>query len=131
MNNLKTALVAVTGLGACAVLAGAMHLGNETASQPEAAYAVTQGAVVVRDAETGTLRAATAREAARYAVQGSSKSEAVMIRRANGSLSARLDDSHMIYTTVSRNADGEWVESCGMDHDHSVHTAPNVGREVR
>ncbi|MEO1574507.1 MAG: hypothetical protein AAFU65_06055 [Pseudomonadota bacterium] len=131
MSSLTTAIAAVAGLGACAILATALNPSEVTPAATDTSPTATQGAVVVRDAETGTLRAATAREAARYAVQGSSKAETVALRRADGSLSARLDDSHMIYTTVTRNADGEWVESCGMDHDHSTHQAPTVEREVR
>lgn len=129
MSSLTTAIAAVAGLGACAILATALNPFEETSVQT--APTATQGAIVVRDAETGTLRAATAREAARYAIKGSSKAEAVALRRADGSLSARLDDSHMIYTTVTRNADGEWVEQCGLDHDHSMHTASTAQREVR
>lgn len=120
MTIRTNALVITTSVAACAGV-GFLFL-----NQPAAiATPVTtgQGMVTVIDSDSGTLRAPTAAEAARYASSNRAPAtDAVVLRRADGSESIKLDDSHMIFTTVTRNADGTWAEHCGLEHDHTAHT---------
>ena len=99
----------------------------------------TRGAVVVRDRETGELRAPTAAEALRYrdgkTPARAGADEQRLVRRADGSESLRLDGRYTTFVTVQRNADGGWEESCRQDHDHeAAHAASkkvDAGRAVR
>ncbi len=108
---------------------------DDTAIRADAA----QGAVVIRDNETGELRAPTAAEALRYRDEKTSArpgaDEQRLVRRADGSESLRLDGRYTTFVTVQRNADGDWEESCRQDHDHeAAHAASkkvDAGRAVR
>lgn len=134
MSSPISTVVAVSGLVACALFAASQGPSQENpaaAANADNARAYEQGMMVVRDAESGTLRAATPAEAARYSQRATPKAGgAVAIRRADGSISARLDESHMMFSTVTRRADGTWERQCGMNHDHSVHAAAPA-REVK
>ncbi len=115
-------LVVTTSVAACAGV-GFLFLNQPTAITTPAA-AANQGMVAVIDSESGTLRAPTADEAARYASnKRAPTTDAPVLRRADGSESLKLDDRYTIYSTVTRNADGSWQEHCGLEHDHTVHTA--------
>ena len=129
MSSIPAAMFAALGLGACALVA---TIGQKPNVTPEANAGAVQGMIAVRDAESNTWRAATAQEAAQLSAGAARKTGTTLIvRRADGSKSARLDDSHMIYTTVSRDAQGRWVQACAMDHDHAAHAPITVAREVR
>ena len=129
MSYVPTAVIAALGLGACALMATSQHGPDE---QPQANASVVQGMTAVRDAESNTWRAATPEEAARLGSGVVPKVGATLIvRRADGSKSARLDDSHMVYTTVSRDTQGRWVQACSMNHDHAAHSPVAAVREVQ
>lgn len=82
-------------------------------AMPLAAHA-DQQATVVRDAETGQLRAPTASEAralnaARVKSEGQAAASGTSIRKRtlpNGAISVDLDESTMIFSVARRNADG-------------------------
>jgi len=85
------------------------------------AQAAEAGMTVVRDADTGKLRAPTAEEFKALEAQrlksSAGKAEAprpapVAVRRPDGSMSVTLDESHMSYAVVTRNADGTLTEQC-------------------
>ena len=82
------------------------------AAAPLAAQAAPQS-IVVRDAETGQLRAPTAEEAkALGAARGKSARSALAVAApeartlANGAVAMDLDDSTMVFAVARRNADG-------------------------
>lgn len=81
--------------------------------------AAGQGAVVVRDAESGQVRAPTAAEmrALQPAASASAKSSASQARPAivtgpGGRRSVRLDERHMVYSVVTRSAEGRHGAHC-------------------
>ncbi|MEM6638844.1 MAG: hypothetical protein AAF610_02990 [Pseudomonadota bacterium] len=126
-----TVLVATAGCGLYLYISGT---DQQTDARSVTQSTAAQHAVVVRDTESGELRAATAREAARYATANQRKQASyagTVLTRADGSRSARLGAEHVIYTTVTRNEDGEWVQECGLDHDHAVHANVMPAPEVR
>ena len=82
------------------------------AAAPLAAQAAPKS-VVVRDAETGQLRAPTAEEAKSLgAARGKSARSALAVAApeprtlANGAVAMDLDESTMVYSVARRNADG-------------------------
>lgn len=77
-----------------------------------------EGAVVVRDAETGQLRAPTAAEASALRKSGPAVSAAaraaapVQRKLAHGAVMMELPEEMMQFSVVSRAADGALVRSC-------------------
>lgn len=133
MSTQIRTLAIAAGVTVCAGVGLLFATANEDST---AAPQATQGMTAVIDAETGTLRAATAEEAARYAQSDrSTGKQAAVVRRADGSESMRLDSSYMTYSTVSRDENGNWVKTCGLNHDHAMHSASvapqTTEREVR
>ena len=84
-----------------------------------------QGAVVVRDAETGQLRAPTPLEARALRPRTSSAAAAAagpaprMVVGPGGRRSVRLGERHMVYSVVTRDADGKLTDQCV----HGTHAA--------
>jgi hypothetical protein len=104
------------------------------AALPIAAQAAEKS-VVVRDAETGQLRAPTAEEA--RALQGSAKSERASARTlrgssaaaastaveqvtATGAIALELDESTHMYSVARRNADGSITRECVQGQDKAL-----------
>lgn len=75
-----------------------------------------QGIVVVRDAETGQLRAPTAAELkalrTREAQLQPGQPRSGAMQRADGSTQVRLGDSGMVYSVMRRDASGNLVMEC-------------------
>lgn len=75
-----------------------------------------QGIVVVRDAETGQLRAPTAAELkalrTRDAQLQPGQPRSGAMQRADGSTQVRLGDSGMVYSVMRRDASGNLVMEC-------------------
>lgn len=102
----------IKSLWAGAALAAALGL-------PLAATAA-EAATVVRDAETGQLRAPTAEEARALRAQGtrgdsrasSAQSAQRQIRHKDGSVEMQLDESSMMYSVAQRHADGSIARAC-------------------
>lgn len=93
------------------------------AGAPMAASAAEQ-AQVVRDAETGQLRAPTAEEAAALrAAAGKSASTTSApreIRHKNGAVEMVLDNSTLMYSVARRHADGSISQACVQGEDKAV-----------
>lgn len=94
-----------------------------------------EAATVVRDAETGQLRAPTAAEAKALRDQaartgGGTASSAVVgqrqIRHKDGTVEMQLDGSSMMYTVAQRHADGSITRACvqGEDQAKAIAGAP-------
>ena len=83
-----------------------------------------QGLTVVRDAETGELRAPTATENQALQAQAAQPSarpaQPALTTGADGRLSVKLDSSHLVYSVVKRGADGKLDQQC-VDGDHAAH----------
>ena len=96
---------------------------------PAAAFqqapAADQGMVVVRDAQTGELRAPTAKEIRALqpppgaAAAAAAASPPKMVAGPGGRRSVRLGERHMVYSVVTRDSDGKLVEQCA----HGAHGA--------
>ena len=127
MSNQKL-LVASALAALCAATAMAL---------PQAHAAGQQAMVVVRDAQTGELRAPTADEA--RALHGS----ATLQRKApgqhvetvgpGGSRKVHLGKSALVYSVVTKNADGTLAEHC-VSGEHAAHAAishPTPAKELR
>jgi len=91
------------------------------AAAPAAQAADGAGMRIVRDPVTGQLRGPTAEEFQAMEAQerkanagkpAAMRSAPVEVRRADGSVSVMLDESHMSYSMVTRNADGTLTEQC-------------------
>lgn len=113
MSNQKIlTLAALTALAAASLLAPPAH--------------AQSGMVVVRDAQTGELRAPTAAEA--NALHGTSAAQ----RKApaqhtetvgpGGSRKVQLGRSALVYSVVTKNADGTLAEQC-VNGEHAAHSA--------
>ena len=76
------------------------------------------GMVVVRDAQTGELRAPTAAESRALAPQGPSASIAAkatapaLVTHPGGARQVRLGERSLVYSVATRGADGKLVEHC-------------------
>lgn len=99
------------------------------AQQAEARQAQTrQGMVVVRDAETGELRAPTADEAralhprTNASAAGAAAPAPKMVTGPGGRRSVQLGERHMVYSVVTRGADGKLEEHCV----HGAHAADHA-----
>lgn len=87
-----------------------------------------QGMVVVRDADTGELRAPTADEAralhprTNASAAGTAAPAPKMVTGPGGRRSVQLGDRHMVYSVVTRGADGKLEEQCV----HGAHAADHA-----
>ncbi|MES3019949.1 MAG: hypothetical protein V4857_00025 [Pseudomonadota bacterium] len=83
---------------------------------PCAAAAQQPGIVVVRDAETGQLRPPTPNELKKLRAQERlmlpPAPKPVVKKRADGSSQMRLGESAMVYSVITRGADGKLVVDC-------------------
>lgn len=75
------------------------------------------GVIVVRDAQTGQMRAPTAAELKALAPAGAKVSTQVplsslVVTKPNGSRTLRLAERGQVYSVVSRAPDGQLVEQC-------------------
>ena len=113
-------------------------------SLPAAASADQQeGMVVVRDAHTGQLRNATPAEVKALRAQqtraaawsGRESRRAAVTVRANGTMQKHLGESRMVYSVVSRDADGKLGMQCVNGEDAAnaalAHPAPATQQEHR
>ncbi len=104
--------------------ASAQQATPDTAPQVQAGP--EQGMVVVRDAQTGQLRTPTAAEM--RALQPRIPSTAVapgqpkMVTGPGGRRSVQLGERHLVYSVVTRGADGKLSDQCV----HGVHAAENA-----
>lgn len=107
-------------------------------SAPEATQSPSrQGLTVVRDAETGELRAPSAAESealrAQAAAPGARPSQPALVTGADGRESVRLGSSRLVYSVVKRGPDGKLDHRCveGADgvHAHLNHGAPGGAQE--
>ena len=77
-----------------------------------------QGMVVVRDADTGELRAPTPSEAralhprTNASAAGAAEPAPKMVTGPGGRRSVQLGERHMVYSVVTRGADGKLEEQC-------------------
>ena len=116
-SNLKSyaRLIGAAGAGLALAAAAALPL---SASADESASAPTDAVsnlLVVRDAATGKLRAATAAEA--RALMGPARERSARLNtvprvHANGARGARLSDDMMSYSIVVRQPSGALTEYC-------------------
>jgi uncharacterized cupredoxin-like copper-binding protein len=133
---LQAAAISLALLGAAALpsLAAAQQIG-----QPESAVESTDALTVVRDAETGKLRAATGQETQTMSLAAKAKS---MLRVApaatlqkyhrNGARGTRLTDEFMSSAVVVRNPDGSLTREC-LEPGHSelgVHSHTQANQPV-
>lgn len=105
----------------CAALLAALPLAGAAQEQ--------SGMVVVRDAQTGQLRAPTAAESRALAPPSSSAMRApaqpALVTHPGGSRQVRLGERGLVYSVVQRGADGKLVEQCvhgATSADKAVHT---------
>lgn len=109
---------------------GALALCQAAAAAPQTA--AQQGLTVVRDADTGELRAPTAAETQALQPQAAASSarqqQPTMVTGADGRQSVYLGNSQHVYAIVKRGADGKLDHQCaeGADaaHAHLNHDAP-------
>lgn len=107
-------------LGIAALPMQALAHGEHADAAPSASVSATSGQVVVRDADTGKLRAPTAEEANALSASGKSNSrraatvEPTTLSRSHwsGARGARLTDEFMSYSVVVRQADGTLATLC-------------------
>jgi hypothetical protein len=103
--------------GAGLALIGAAALPVQALAEDQTPVQATASQIVVRDAASGQLRAATAAEA--RALQGpaaarlpGARLNTVPHTHASGARGARLSDDQMSYSLVVRHADGSTTEYC-------------------
>ncbi len=98
------------------------------APQAQAQQAMT----VVRDAETGKLRAPTAAEAralqgtSRARNQGGQAARPQSVLRPDGTRALDLGDRGLVYSVTTRNADGKLVKKC-VKGDHALDAIEHKG----
>jgi len=104
---------------------------------PQAHAAGQEGMVVVRDPQTGELRAPTADEAralhSKSTLQRKAPSQHVETVGAGGSRKVQLGKSGLVYSVATRGADGTLAEQCvsGEDAAHSALAHPTTVKEPR
>lgn len=102
----------------CAALWAALppKAGAQMQPQPEQQPSQQQGMVVVRDAQTGQMRAPTAAEARALAPPSAARLSApaqpTMVTHPGGSRQVRLGERGLVYSVVKRGADGKLAEQC-------------------
>lgn len=85
---------------------------------PHARAAGQDGMVVVRDAQTGQLRAPTADEMTALtqtrsgAIKAQPPLSSLVVQNPNGSRSLRMGERGLVYSVVTRGADGKLEEQC-------------------
>ena len=86
------------------------------AALPHVAAQEVHGMVVVRDAQTGELRAPTAAESRALAPPSTpgmrAQAQPAMVTHPGGSRQVRLGERGMVYAVVTRGADGKLSEQC-------------------
>jgi hypothetical protein len=109
-----------------------------TTMVPAPAHAAgQQGMVVVRDAQTGELRAPTAAESqalrGNSAQQRKAASQRVESVGPGGSRKVHLGRSALVYSVAKRGADGKLAEECvsGADAAHAALHHPTPAKEPR
>jgi len=113
MSNQKIlTLAALTALAAASMLAPPAH--------------AQSGMVVVRDAQTGELRAPTAAESAalhsKSAAQRKAPGQHVETVGPGGSRKVQMGTSALVYSVVTKNPDGALAEQC-VGGEHAAHAA--------
>lgn len=104
---------------------------------PQAHAAGQGGMVVVRDAQTGQLRAPTAAEAAALHSQAGMARKAPAQRVESvgpaGSRKVQLGKSALVYDVVTRDADGKLAEQCVGDASaaHAAMNHPTPAKEIK
>ncbi len=99
----------------CATLCAALALPAAAQEQPSTAQS---GMVVVRDAQTGELRAPTAAESRALAPQRPSASlqaqptAPALVTHPGGARQVRLGERGLVYSVATRGADGKLSEQC-------------------
>lgn len=99
---------------------------RQSAQETSPQAGAEQGMVVVRDAQTGQLRTPTPAEM--RALQPRTPSPALapaqpkMVTGPGGRRSVQLGERHMVYSVVTRGADGKLSDQCV----HGVHAAENA-----
>lgn len=115
----------------CAALCAALSF-PATAQQQSGTQS---GMVVVRDAQTGELRAPTAAESRALAPQGPSASISAKaaapaaVTHPGGARQVRLGERSLVYSVVTRGADGKLTEQCVGGEaaaDKAVHAPASV-----
>ncbi|QOY96041.1 hypothetical protein IM543_09525 [Massilia sp. UMI-21] len=115
-------LISVLSLAVLAFPAAAQQAQPAQPAQPAHGQ---QGMVVVRDADTGELRAPTPLEARALHPRTNASAAAAgapapkMLTGPGGRRSVRLGESQMTYSVVTRDADGKLAEQCV----HGAHAA--------
>lgn len=104
-------------------------------AQQEAAAPTAPGVIVVRDAQTGKLRAPTAAEYKALAKVAQPGARAMTIppatiRRADGALQRRLGEAGLTYSVISRDKDGKLRIECVQGED-AARQATQQHREDR
>jgi hypothetical protein len=108
------------------------------AALPPAAAAQEQsGMVVVRDAQTGQLRAPTAAEMRALAPPASAALRApaqpALVTHPNGARQVRLGERGLVYSVVTRDADGKLHDQCvqgAAAADKAVHAPAPAGQNT-
>ena len=90
---------------------------QQPAQQPQQPQQGQQGMVVVRDAQSGQLRAPTAAEMRALApppatARMSAAPQPAMVTHPGGSRHVRLGERGLVYSVVKRGADGKLEEQC-------------------
>ena len=92
-----------------------------------------EGMIVVKDPQTGKMRAPTpdelkalrARAPAPAALQGGQAEQPVTTARPDGSRGVRLGEKSLVYEVVSRDADGKLTSQCVQGEDAARHALHN------
>jgi len=91
-----------------------------------------QGMVVVRDAQTGQLRAPTAAESRALAPKTTSAMTAParpsMVTHASGARQVRLGERGLVYSVVTRDADGKLSDECVRGEEAAEHAVHGHGQ---
>jgi len=103
----------------CAALCAALSFpaaAQEQSSTPQSGMAQS-GMIVVRDPQTGQLRAPTAAESRALAPQGPApgiraQSAPALVTHPGGARQVRLGERGLVYSVVTRGADGKLDEQC-------------------
>ncbi|MGJ9419838.1 post-PEP-CTERM-1 domain-containing protein [Massilia sp. CMS3.1] len=99
----------------CAVLCAGL---SSSALAQEQSGETQSGMIVVRDAQTGQLRAPTAAESRALApppsasMRAQSQAQPALVTYPSGSRQVRLGERGLVYSVVTRGADGKLAEQC-------------------
>lgn len=110
---------------------------GQAAASPESQSSAQQGLTVVRDAETGELRAPSATESealqAQAAAPAARRPQPAVVAGADGRESVYLGSSRLVYSVVTRGPDGkldhQCVDGAAGAHAHLNHGAPGGAQE--